>query len=191
MANFYGADVEQLRMLSREFEHNATELEALVSRLGSRVSSVAWQGPDARKFSSDWNDRLSGSIRNVAQTLREASERAAGNARDQEATSGVSGSGGFTLPGDVPALLLPHLGIMPDPVVPESPGMHLPDGIGELGPFPDLPGVHVPDGGASPAPYFPGDPVVPPAFDIPGHIGDPIAEALKGLKDIKNLEATN
>lgn len=92
MAGFVGADVEQLRLLGRELGQQAGQLEAIVSRLSTRVTSVEWRGPDARKFIDEWNARLSVSLRATANSLRDESGRVEANARQQEQASAGSGS---------------------------------------------------------------------------------------------------
>lgn len=87
MADFSGADVEQLRGLSQDFSHHAADLEALTARLGSRISSVAWTGPDAQRFRAEWHDRLLRELKGVINGLRDASHQTLSNARQQEETS--------------------------------------------------------------------------------------------------------
>lgn len=93
MAGFFGADVEQLNQLGHELNHEAEQLDALTLRLTSRIASVAWHGPDAQKFTSEWHDRLAVSLRATAGALRDASGQAAANARQQVEASGGTGAG--------------------------------------------------------------------------------------------------
>lgn len=91
MAGFFGADVEQLHLLERVLSQQAEQLEAVVSRLSARITSVEWRGPDAQKFKTEWQDHLSGNLRASANRLRDASGQVAGNARQQEEASGRLG----------------------------------------------------------------------------------------------------
>lgn len=92
MSGFFGADVEQLRQLGRDLTTQAEQLDATVARLNSKVLSVPWQGPDAERFRSDWSQRLSVSVKSVADILRDASSKSLANAVQQEQASGVSGA---------------------------------------------------------------------------------------------------
>lgn len=106
MAGFYGADVEQLQQLARDLDVRAEELNQITSRLTTKVASVAWKGPDAQRFTTDWNERLSVELRKVSTALVEISGHVRVNARDQESTSrgasGVSDGGGSlgSIPGE-------------------------------------------------------------------------------------------
>lgn len=92
MATFYGADVEQLRQLGREFNQQADQLEAVLNRINARIDSSAWRGPDAEGFRSDWNGRLSPSIRSALRVLQDVSGQVLVNAQQQEQASGGSAS---------------------------------------------------------------------------------------------------
>ena len=91
MSGFFGADVEQLRILARQLSSEADELLSITTRLGNRIDGVAWRGPDADKFRNDWNTRLVSSLRSAARALHDASGGAETNARQQEEVSGASG----------------------------------------------------------------------------------------------------
>lgn len=92
MAGFYGADVEQLRVLSRELQIQADLLVAASGRLHGRVSEMSWRGPAGERFRSDWSESLAPSIRIAADALAGASLAVARNAEDQAIASGGSPS---------------------------------------------------------------------------------------------------
>lgn len=114
MPGFFGADVEQLRQLGRDLTTQAEQLDATVARLNAKVSSVPWQGPDAERFRSDWSQRLSVSVKSVADILRDASSKSLANAVQQEQASGVPGApSGFTNDFSDPGIRGPRGAVVP------------------------------------------------------------------------------
>ena len=91
MTGFYGADVEQLRVLARDVAREADVVDALTARLDGRIAEVAWNGPDARRFTETWRSHLRVELHRVAEALRTAAAGAESNARAQEAVSGSTG----------------------------------------------------------------------------------------------------
>jgi uncharacterized protein YukE len=110
MVNFFGADVEQLRRLGNEFGAQAQAIDSVVMRLSSRISSVAWRGPDARRFQSDWQDHLSPDLRKAASALIAASQSALRSAQEQEQASGAASPNSRPLP------FMPSIADIPDAV---------------------------------------------------------------------------
>ncbi len=82
-----GMDVEAVRGLARTFEQKATAIDEIITTINSQLSSVEWKGNDAEQFRNDWNTTLTTQLRNVAQALRDAQQKANKNAQDQETTS--------------------------------------------------------------------------------------------------------
>ena len=82
-----GMDVEAVRGLARSFEQKATAIDEIITTINSQLSSVEWKGNDAEQFRNDWNTTLTTQLRNVAQALRDAQQKANKNAQDQETTS--------------------------------------------------------------------------------------------------------
>ena len=110
MSNFFGADVDQLRELGRQLTEQADAVDGTVARLSARISGVAWHGPDAQRFTSNWNDRLAVDLRRVSEGLRASGSAAQLNAKDQHETSsgssaGASGGSGGGVVAPVPAEL--------------------------------------------------------------------------------------
>lgn len=126
MSNLYGADVDQLRQLSRELAQQAEQLGSAASRVSGRVENMAWRGPDADGFRSDWKGQHAATIRAAQQQLQDASAQALANAKAQEEASGAS-SGGTSLPFG-PSLI----GTMPYTITPwAAPGFSLKDFMAE------------------------------------------------------------
>ena len=112
MSNLYGADVDQLRQLSRELAQQAEPLGSAASRVSGRVDNTAWRGPDAEGFRADWKGQHAATIRAAQQQLQDASAQALANAKAQEEASGASSGGtsssfGSGLFGTLPALVGP------------------------------------------------------------------------------------
>jgi len=98
--SFFGADVDQLRQLSRSLAQNAEQIQAITTRLSPRIDSTGWRGPDADRFRGGWNEELAPSLRAATRALEDASGLAETNARQQEqASGGGSGLGGSGIAG--------------------------------------------------------------------------------------------
>ncbi|GAA1994668.1 hypothetical protein GCM10009718_35730 [Isoptericola halotolerans] len=100
MGEMYGADVEQLRALSQRLSESSAELESAAGLISQLVETVPWYGPSAEMFRDEWAWSYEPSLRSAAHGLTDASQKAARNADDQEATSNsYDGSGVGSEPG--------------------------------------------------------------------------------------------
>lgn len=84
---FFGQDIEQVRQLGTQLDSKASDIETAISQLTSAVQSVQWEGPDAKRFKSDWTSTHVPKLRQVIQALRDASQSAKRNADQQQQTS--------------------------------------------------------------------------------------------------------
>ncbi|WP_159708168.1 WXG100 family type VII secretion target [Arthrobacter sp. 18067] len=99
---FYGADVDQLKSLSKALANGASLLTSRARELDSLISQSAsgqggnWQGQDAQRFAADWRGRLRPLLERTTRGLEEASKSALTNAGEQSSTSteGAGGSSG-------------------------------------------------------------------------------------------------
>lgn len=82
-----GMDVQQVRDLAAQFGAKADAINDIVTEISNRLNSTEWKGQDAEKFKDDWNSNLTTQLRNVAQALRDAQQKANANAQEQEHTS--------------------------------------------------------------------------------------------------------
>lgn len=99
MSQMVGADVEQLRQLSRAFASAGQQLDSLAADLSVRLAATTWVGADATRFRDDWERRLRVGIRQVCDTLGDAALTTGRNADDQERVSSSDlGSGGVSAP---------------------------------------------------------------------------------------------
>ena len=101
----YGADVEQLRSLSKSMGLSGSRLSDTERRINSLVAGAAWQGADAGRFRSEWSGTLKPLLSRASQSLAEASKLLLSQANEQEAasaqggTAGTPGTGGTSRPG--------------------------------------------------------------------------------------------
>lgn len=89
----FGADVVELRRLAVALRSHATEIDGQVAAPVTQLLRTSpWEGPDATNFRSDWDSRLSSSLRHAAVALREAGEILDRNADEQEKASISNGA---------------------------------------------------------------------------------------------------
>lgn len=98
MAGIYGADIVQLRELSKHLGASSARLAGTKSSLSRDVhGSTAWKGADADRFRSDWEGTHSALLAKVIEALAAAGKAVAVHAEEQEKASGAGGQGGVTL----------------------------------------------------------------------------------------------
>ncbi|MDH6698610.1 WXG100 family type VII secretion target [Streptomyces griseoviridis] len=70
-----GADLQQLRELSKLYKQKAHDLQVLIKELDSRTASSQsiWKGPKAERFRQDWQD-VKPTFSKWVDTLEEASK---------------------------------------------------------------------------------------------------------------------
>lgn len=83
----WGLDVQQVRQLSTQLNQKASDIDSILSTLTNALNSTQWEGPDATQFRNDWTGQHTSSLRQVAQALRDAGQKASQNATAQEQTS--------------------------------------------------------------------------------------------------------
>ncbi|MDR6438602.1 hypothetical protein J2790_003767 [Paenarthrobacter nicotinovorans] len=95
---FYGADVDQLKALSKALSNGATlltsrarELDSLIGQ-GMTGHGGGWQGQDAKRFAADWQGRLKPLLERTTRGLEEASRSVLTNA-DQQSSASTEGAG--------------------------------------------------------------------------------------------------
>ncbi|MDO5681787.1 MAG: WXG100 family type VII secretion target [Propionibacteriaceae bacterium] len=86
-AAFSGMDIGQVRQFATQLGQRASEIDTLLQQLTNQLSSTTWQGPDATQFRNDWQSTHATALRNVANALRDAQNKASTNATEQENTS--------------------------------------------------------------------------------------------------------
>lgn len=91
---FYGADVDQLKALSKALASGASLLTSRARELDSLITQGgSWQGQDAKRFASDWQGRLRPLLERTSRGIEEASKSVLTNADEQSSASTESGGG--------------------------------------------------------------------------------------------------
>lgn len=87
MAGFTGMDIPQVKALATQMRAKAEEIESISRELTNSLGNAQWVGPDRQQFESDWNGQYMTALKNVAQGLKDAAQRADTNATQQEQAS--------------------------------------------------------------------------------------------------------
>ena len=67
-----GADIQQLATLSRSFNTQAGNVEALITAINGQIGGTWWVGPAHDKFLDQWNSQFVPTLRNLTEALRTA-----------------------------------------------------------------------------------------------------------------------
>lgn len=97
----FGADVAQLRSLSKSIGQSGNALQSIEATVNSVVGSAVWKGADGERFRSEWSSTLRPLLRKSTDSLRDQAKILLAHADEQERTSSGSsgGGGGSTAPG--------------------------------------------------------------------------------------------
>ncbi|AUZ35533.1 hypothetical protein C3B78_14450 [Arthrobacter sp. PGP41] len=112
----WGADVEQLRTLAKQFGTTADLLLQQSTQLSSQINNTpSWKGQDAEHFRSDWNGNHRALLQKTAARLKQESKLLLTNADEQDRASsaggaGTPGTGGAGAPGGGPGGTVPGQG---------------------------------------------------------------------------------
>lgn len=120
MPGFYGADIEQLRLLAKTMSQHSDKVNSLSTELGQLPSRAPWTGRDASAFRAAWDSEHRPTLMRVAAELQSQAQKLAGNADQQDKASSAATDAGS----------------------PGKPDSNPPDDPGPLDP--DLPDVSVP-----------------------------------------------
>lgn len=95
MADFYGADTEQLREQAGACLRGSGTLRDLIGSTSALVGSVEWTGPDADAFRERWQSVVRAQLTERADALRARADDLQAQAEEQDgASDGDGGSGG-------------------------------------------------------------------------------------------------
>jgi hypothetical protein len=83
----YGADIEQLRALSKSLGQSGTRLKDVESSVNSLVQSAAWKGEDGARFRSEWTSSLRPMLNKASVSLQEQSRSLLIHADEQDHAS--------------------------------------------------------------------------------------------------------
>lgn len=91
---FYGADIEQLKQLSKSLAGGSERISGKARELDAIISKGSfWHGQDAKQFSADWHGRFRPLLEKASEGLAAASKQAMKNADEQEKSSGATDGG--------------------------------------------------------------------------------------------------
>lgn len=99
----YGADIEQLRSLSKTMDRSGARLLETERQITSLVSSVEWKGIDGSRFRREWSDTWRPMMKRTSESLLDASKTLLTQADEQEQASTGAASGPSGGPAGPPA----------------------------------------------------------------------------------------
>ncbi len=85
--SFTGMDIQGVRTLATQLNTAAGDIDGLLARLTGQLNSTSWVGPDREQFVGEWGSTHTSQLKNVAQALRDAAQKATLNAQQQEQAS--------------------------------------------------------------------------------------------------------
>lgn len=83
----YGMDVQAGRDLARVMTTDSDAINQLTAQLTQRLEQTPWFGPDAQRFTSDWQGQYVPALQNVVRALQENATIVSQQADDQERAS--------------------------------------------------------------------------------------------------------
>ncbi len=76
-----GADIQQLESLTRQFNTQASQVDALISAINNQLGGTWWIGPKADKFKGEWDSEFVPTLRKLTEALRSAGQDVATTAQ--------------------------------------------------------------------------------------------------------------
>ena len=73
MSGRIGGTIEQMNTMGSKFNQEASELEALVSRVTAQLASTDWEGGAAQRFRDQWIGEFKATFAAVVSGLQECS----------------------------------------------------------------------------------------------------------------------
>ncbi|MFC8040823.1 WXG100 family type VII secretion target [Paenarthrobacter sp. NPDC057355] len=94
----YGADIEQLRSLSKQMGQAGSRLQNQELQINGLISTVAWKGADGERFRREWSSTLRPLLHKASRSLEDVSKtlRTQADEQQQASTQGGSSGGGTT-----------------------------------------------------------------------------------------------
>ncbi|WP_182111596.1 MULTISPECIES: hypothetical protein [unclassified Actinotalea] len=87
MSNVLGMDITAARDLVRIMNVDADSITQITARLTQQLEATPWYGPDAQRFTSDWQGQYVPALQRVVQALQENAATLSAQADDQERAS--------------------------------------------------------------------------------------------------------
>lgn len=76
-----GADIQQLEQLTRQFNTQAGQVDALIAAINNQIGGTWWVGPKAEKFKGQWNQEFVPTLKKLSEALRTAGQDVATTAQ--------------------------------------------------------------------------------------------------------------
>ena len=89
----YGADIEQLRSLSKSMDRSGSRLMDTERQITGLVAGIDWKGNDGGRFRREWSETWRPMMRQTSQSLLDASKLLLTQADEQETASTAGGGG--------------------------------------------------------------------------------------------------
>lgn len=93
MGEIWGADLDQLRALAKEFDAASQSLDNTVNEVQAMLYTVDWLGPGGDQFRGEWEGQHAPSLRRISGELSGVKDTVLRNADAQEQTSNELGGG--------------------------------------------------------------------------------------------------
>jgi hypothetical protein len=90
----YGADIDELRTLSRSLAQSGSSLKRVESTVSSLVQSAAWKGADGDRFRSEWSSTLRPMLSRTSESLQDQATSLLKHADEQEMASDAGADAG-------------------------------------------------------------------------------------------------
>lgn len=90
----FGADIEQLRLLSKQMGQAGSQLHNQELQINGLISSVAWKGTDGERFRREWSGTLRPMLHKASRSLDDVSKTLRTQADEQHKASAQGGPGG-------------------------------------------------------------------------------------------------
>ncbi|MDI2037274.1 WXG100 family type VII secretion target [Paenarthrobacter nitroguajacolicus] len=91
---FYGADIEQLRSLSKQMGQAGSRLQNQELQINGLISSVAWKGTDGERFRREWSSTLRPMLHKTSRSLDDVAKTLRTQADEQDKASTQGGQAG-------------------------------------------------------------------------------------------------
>jgi hypothetical protein len=99
----YGADIEQLRALSKSLGQSGTRLKTVESTVSTLVQSAIWKGEDGARFRNEWTSSLRPMLNRTSESLQQQARSLLVHADEQDqasnSTAGAGSGPGASQPG--------------------------------------------------------------------------------------------
>lgn len=83
----HGMNVEQVKNLAKKLDEKANQIQQIITETRNILNSVAWEGPDAKRFKSEWESKGVRQLQEAKEILTQTAQAANRNADQQQQAS--------------------------------------------------------------------------------------------------------